>query len=171
MVTAAKSCVFIKELARLMGFPTRTTNTAQLLVHRTYIHRPATTINSTDLATACLFVAAKMEETIKKLRDILAHSYVLSSQTTEVDAQAVPSSVTDKMRPSVLAAEQFVLDAIGFDFQTAHPHLLLVKLAKLAGAQRSMAIAGWTILDDSHFTTLPVQYPSVVVAAGSLSLA
>ncbi|KAJ1965669.1 RNA polymerase II C-terminal domain kinase beta subunit [Dipsacomyces acuminosporus] len=171
MIAAAKSCVFIKQVARAMGFPARTISTAQLLVHRTYIYRPSAAISSTDLAMACLFVAAKMEETIKKLRDILAHSYIISSQTKETDVQSVAASITDKMRPSVLAGEQFVLNAIGFDFHTTHPHLLFVKMAKLADVQRSTAVAGWTILDDAYFTTLPVQYPSVVIAAGSLILA
>ncbi|KAJ1932676.1 RNA polymerase II C-terminal domain kinase beta subunit, partial [Linderina macrospora] len=88
--TAAKCCVFIKAVGRSMGFPTRTINTAQLLVHRTYIYRPQPQATATDIATACLFVAAKMEETLKKLKDILAHAFMISSQTVE-DARAVPS--------------------------------------------------------------------------------
>ncbi|KAJ2448489.1 RNA polymerase II C-terminal domain kinase beta subunit [Coemansia sp. RSA 2424] len=175
MVSAARSCVFVKEVARSMGFPTRTISTAQLLIHRTYIHRSTPPVASSDLATACLFVAAKMEETIKRLRDILAHSYINSlSQNggTPIDAQSVPATVTDKMRPNVLAGEQYIMDAIGFDFRTTHAHLLYVKLAKLAGVPRAnIAVDGWTILSDSYFTTLPVQYPSLVIAAGALCLA
>ncbi|KAI7824944.1 cyclin-like protein [Kickxella alabastrina] len=170
MASASKCCVFIKELARTLCFPARTISTAQLLVHRTYINRPNYSANTADLATACLFVAAKMEETIKRLRDILAHSYVISSSSV-VDPQSVPVSVTDKMRPTVLAAEQFVLEAIGFDFRTAHPHLMYVKLAKMANVPISTVAAGWSILADAYFTTLPVQYPSVLIAAGALCLA
>ncbi|KAJ2379175.1 RNA polymerase II C-terminal domain kinase beta subunit [Coemansia sp. RSA 2607] len=170
MSTATKSCIFIKKLGRSLCFPARTISTAQLLVHRIYIYQPTTTIGSTDLATACLFVAAKMEETIKKLRDILAHSFVISSQPN-TDPQSVSTSTTDKMRLGVLDAEQFVMEAIGFDFRTNHPHLLYVKLVKLAGIPRATAAAGWHILADSYFTTLPIQYPSVVIAAGSLCLA
>ncbi|KAJ2746242.1 RNA polymerase II C-terminal domain kinase beta subunit [Coemansia sp. BCRC 34301] len=175
MVSAARSCVFVKEVARSMGFPTRTICTAQLLIHRAYIHRSTPPVASSDLATACLFVAAKMEETIKRLRDILAHSYIQSlSQNggTPVDAQSVPTTITDKMRPTVLAGEQYIMDAIGFDFRTTHAHLLYVKLAKLAGVPRAnIAVDGWTILSDSYFTTLPVQYSSLVTAAGALCLA
>ncbi|KAJ2582897.1 hypothetical protein EV177_010239, partial [Coemansia sp. RSA 1804] len=76
-----------------------------------------------------------MEETIKKLRDIIAHSYVLSSkpQSSQSDPKQVPSSVIDKMRPNVMNAEQLILEAIGYDFRTSHTHLLFVKLAKMAG--------------------------------------
>ncbi|KAJ1817974.1 RNA polymerase II C-terminal domain kinase beta subunit [Coemansia sp. RSA 2599] len=171
MATAAKSCVFIKRLALTLCFPARTISTAQLLVHRAYIFQANNSISTVDLATACLFVAAKMEETIKKLRDILAHSYVISSSQPRGDPQSVSAAVIDKMRPGVLMAEQFVLNAIGFDFRTAHPHLLYVKLAKLAGVSRATAAAGWHVLADSYYTTLPIQYPSVVIAAGSLCLA
>ncbi|KAJ2596611.1 RNA polymerase II C-terminal domain kinase beta subunit [Coemansia sp. RSA 1722] len=171
MATAAKSCVFIKKLALSLCFPARTISTAQLLVHKSYIFQANTSINTTDLATACLFVAAKMEETIKKIRDILAHSYMLSSSQPKGDPQSVPASVTDKMRPGVLVAEQFVLNAIGFDFRTGHPHHMYVKMAKLAGVSQATAAAGWHILADAYYTTLPIQYPSAVIAAGSLCLA
>ncbi|KAJ2859123.1 RNA polymerase II C-terminal domain kinase beta subunit [Coemansia aciculifera] len=173
MITAARSCVFVKEVARSMGFPARTIGTAQLLIHRTYIYRSTPPVASSDLAIACLFVAAKMEETIKRLRDILAHSYVNSlPDGARIDVQSVPTAVTDKMRPSVLAGEQYVMGAIGFDFRTTHAHLLYVKLAKLAGVPKAnIAADGWTILSDSYFTTLPVQYPSLVIAAGALCLA
>ncbi|ORX74873.1 hypothetical protein DL89DRAFT_301296 [Linderina pennispora] len=161
--TATKCCVFIKAVGRSMGFPTRTINTAQLLVHRTYIYRPQPQATATDIATACLFVAAKMEETLKKLRDILVHAFIASSQTME-DARTVPSSTIDKMRPGVLASEQFVLDVIGYDFRTTHPHLLL-------GAEQPTVRAAWTILADCYYTTLPVQFPTAVLAAGALCLA
>ncbi|KAJ2417480.1 RNA polymerase II C-terminal domain kinase beta subunit [Coemansia sp. RSA 2530] len=173
MISAARSCVFVKEVGRSMGFPARTIGTAQLLIHRTYIYRSTPPVASSDLATACLFVAAKMEETIKRLRDILAYSYVNSlPEGAKIDVQSVPVAVTDKMRPNVLASEQYIMGAIGFDFRTRHAHLLYVKLAKLAGVPKAnIAADGWTILSDSYFTTLPIQYPSLVTAAGALCLA
>ncbi|KAJ2850433.1 RNA polymerase II C-terminal domain kinase beta subunit [Coemansia erecta] len=171
--TATRCCIFIKEVSRMLGFPARTASTAQLLVYRTYIYRPTMRIGSTDMATACLFVASKMEETIKKMRDIAAHSYILSSKPQSTDPKQVPSAVIDKMRPNILNAEQLILEAIGYDFRTSHTHLLFVKLAKMAGLanKSSIAISGWAILSDAYFTTLPVQYPSAVISAGSLCLA
>ncbi|KAJ2009285.1 RNA polymerase II C-terminal domain kinase beta subunit [Coemansia thaxteri] len=178
MMIATRGCVFVKEVGRSLGFPARTICTAQLLIHRTYIARSAPSISSSDLATACLFVAAKMEETVKRLKDIMAHSYLNSlpktpsSAATRPDPQTVSTAITDKMRPSVLAGEQFVMDAIGFDFRTTHAHLSYIKLARLAGLPKAgIAADGWTILSDAYFTTLPVQYPSVVLAMGALCLA
>ncbi|KAJ2551914.1 RNA polymerase II C-terminal domain kinase beta subunit [Coemansia sp. RSA 1933] len=175
MQTATKCCISIKEVSRKLGFPARTISTAQLLVYRTYIYRPSTRIGSTDMATACLFVASKMEETIKKLRDISAHSYIILTkpQPSSSDPKQVPSAVIDKMRPSILNAEQLILEAIGYDFRTSHAHLLFVKLAKMAGlaSKSDIATSGWAILSDAYFTTLPVQYPLSVISAGSLCLA
>ncbi|KAJ2125071.1 RNA polymerase II C-terminal domain kinase beta subunit [Coemansia sp. RSA 1822] len=174
MVSATKSCILAKEVGRSLGFPARTIATAQLLVHRVHIFQPTVSVSSSDLGAACLLVAAKMEETIKRVRDILAHTYLLFATPvgTAFEPHAVPASVTDKMRHAVLAAEQTVLDAIGFDFRTAHPHLLFVKLAQMAGVpQDTTARTGWLILADAFFTTLPVQYPAVVLAAGALCLA
>ncbi|KAJ2497793.1 RNA polymerase II C-terminal domain kinase beta subunit [Coemansia sp. RSA 1972] len=173
MVSATKSCILAKEVGRSLGFPARTIATAQLLVHRVHIFQPSVSVSSSDLGAACLLVAAKMEETIKRVRDILAHTYLLFATPvgTAFEPHAVPASVTDKMRHSVLAAEQTVLGAIGFDFRTAHPHLLFVKLAQMARVSRDTALAGWLILADAFFTTLPVQYPASVLAAGALCLA
>lgn len=175
MVSAAKGCMFVKSVGRSLGFPSRTVCTAQLVIHRTYIHRPNLSTSSTDLAAACLLVAAKMEETIKRLGDVLAHSYYYSStavQSSLSGPQAVPTATAGKMRHSVLICEQQVLGALGFDFRTANPHMLYVKLAKLAGVSKdTVGKYGWTILNDSYFTTLPIQYPAVVMAVGSLCLA
>ncbi|KAJ2083004.1 RNA polymerase II C-terminal domain kinase beta subunit [Coemansia sp. RSA 988] len=174
MIAAAKSCVFIKDVSRSLGFPARTISTAQLLVHRVYVLRPSPSIGSNDLAIASLLVAAKMEETTKRLRDMLAHSYLLSKQPSDsnFEPQSVSTTITDRMRTSVLAGEQYVMDAIDFDFRTTHPHLLFVKLAKMANVPRqTTAAAGWEILGDAFFTTLPVQFPSSVIAAGALCLA
>ncbi|KAJ2803609.1 RNA polymerase II C-terminal domain kinase beta subunit [Coemansia helicoidea] len=185
MMAATKGCVFIKAVGQSLGLPARTIGTAQLLAHRVHIFQASPPGSSTDIATACLLVAAKMEETIKRVHEILAHSYVLTTQpgagaaSADAGQVAIAGAIVNKMRPSVLAAEQFVMEAIGFDFRTAHPHLLYVKLAKLAGlapgprrgSKQTTAAAGWTILSDAFFTTLPVQYPPAVLAAGALCLA
>lgn len=68
---------FIQSVASRLGFPQRTTATAQQIYQRFHLFYPPSDFVLHETAVASLFVAAKLNDTHKKPRDILLASYAL----------------------------------------------------------------------------------------------
>ncbi|PWN53178.1 hypothetical protein IE53DRAFT_384361 [Violaceomyces palustris] len=68
---------FIQAVASRLGFPQRTTATAQLLYQRFHLFYPPTDFVLHEVALASLFLSSKLNDTAKKARDILMASYAL----------------------------------------------------------------------------------------------
>ncbi|KAJ1674146.1 RNA polymerase II C-terminal domain kinase beta subunit [Spiromyces aspiralis] len=170
MRKARKNCVLITQAARKLGFPTRTYCTAQMVNYKVYTnHQEAMTHNSLYLATCSLFVASKMEETIKRIRDIVGMMYAIEMSVP--DAEDIDGGVLDRIRGSVLSCEEFVLEAIGFDFRTSQAHRTYIKVAKMLKVKKELAEIGWHAFTDCYQTLLPLQYPPIVLISASICLA
>ena len=68
---------FIQSVASRLGFPQRTTATAQQIYQRFHLFYPPSDFVLHEIAVASLFVAAKLNDTHKKPRDLLLASYAL----------------------------------------------------------------------------------------------
>ncbi|KAJ1017766.1 hypothetical protein NDA16_005084 [Ustilago loliicola] len=68
---------FIQAVASRLGFPQRTTATAQQIYQRFHLFYPPSEFALREIALASLFVATKLSDTHKKPRDILLASYAL----------------------------------------------------------------------------------------------
>lgn len=75
----------------------------------------------------CIFVASKIEETIKKLKDIFVavHS-VKYPDSKELD----PEHVSEDRRRRIIGYEKILLETLCFDFQLRHPYEYVVKFIK-----------------------------------------
>jgi hypothetical protein len=87
-----------------------------------------------DISITAIFVASKIEETIKKLRDIFVviHS-VKHPDSKELD----PEQVSEDRRRRIMGYEKLMLETLCFDFQIRHPYEIMVKFVKY--------INGWWI--------------------------
>ncbi|CDR99930.1 hypothetical protein [Sporisorium scitamineum] len=68
---------FIQSVASRLGFPQRTIATAQQIYQRFHLFYPPSDFVLHEIALASLFVAAKLNDTHKKPRDLLFASYAL----------------------------------------------------------------------------------------------
>ncbi|SPO30710.1 related to CTK2 - beta subunit of C-terminal domain kinase I [Ustilago trichophora] len=68
---------FIQSVASRLGFPQRTIATAQQIYQRFHLFYPPSDFVLHEIAVASLFVAAKLNDTHKKPRDLLLASYAL----------------------------------------------------------------------------------------------
>lgn len=72
-----QACGLIQSVAGRIGFPQRTASTAQLLYHRFHLFYSPSDFVTHEVALACLAVAAKVNDTPKKSREIILTSYAL----------------------------------------------------------------------------------------------
>lgn len=84
-------------------------------------------------------MASKIEETIKKLRDIFVviHS-VKHPDSKELD----PEQVSEDRRRKIMGYEKLMLETLCFDFQIRHPYEIMVKFVKyINGGLNDLLIA------------------------------
>ncbi|KAG0233624.1 RNA polymerase II C-terminal domain kinase beta subunit [Mortierella sp. GBA43] len=122
------ACEVIASLGKRIGFPQHTISTAQLLLHRFYMFN-AMPESTSEVVMACLFVSSKVEDTIKKLKDIMMASYSYRHpDTPDWDPE---SKEGEEQRKRVLSYEKMVLESICFDFRIIHPYKYVIKFVKL----------------------------------------
>ncbi|KAH8855857.1 Cyclin-K [Schistosoma japonicum] len=119
-------------------------------------------------AACCLMLAGKVEETPKKVRDIVKTARSLLS---DADFEQFGSDP----REEVMAFERVLLKTIKFDLQVSHPYSYLLQFAKrIKGNQeklKELVQMSWSFINDSLATTLCLQWEPEIVACAVLYLA
>lgn len=123
------------------------------------------------IATACMFLAAKVEEVHRKLRDVLRQSYELQyAERLEIDSEKY-----NNFKRQVLVAERLVLQTIAFDLTVEHPHRFLQEQVKLLDCaedkRKEFMQTAWSFVNDSFASTVCLQYRPQLVAAAAIYLA
>ncbi|KAG0348634.1 RNA polymerase II C-terminal domain kinase beta subunit [Podila minutissima] len=173
-----ESCEVIAAIGKKIGFPQHTISTAQLLLHRFFMFHSVQD-SGNEVVMACLFVSCKVEDTIKKLKDIMiATYYYRHPNATDWDSESKVSkscldisSEGDEQRKRVLAYEKMVLESICFDFRIIHPYKYVIKFTKMLNASKNVARQAWNIARDSYKIGVCLEYPPHTIAAGSIYLA
>lgn len=168
---------WIDVVRRALQLPVRTYTTACTYYHKFRLaHPPGTQTGDNylwnDAAAASLLTACKMEDTLKKSRDILAASYNLKAAAHDQLPSDDPSF--EQQSRAVIGLERMVLEASTFDFRSRAPHHTLTKIAKTLGRQEEVKPVhdiAWTALTDIYRTFAPVKQTSVTLALAMLELA
>ncbi|CAO3638187.1 unnamed protein product [Mucor hiemalis] len=130
--------------------------------------------SSQDISVTCLFVASKVEETTKKLKDVLVavHS-VKHPDSKELD----PELISEDRKRKFIGFEKMLLETVCFDFQLRHPFEYIIKFVKwiqvFQGSLDSKPLAkkAYQLAVDSYKTVLSVEYPAHTIAGGCIYLA
>jgi len=143
-----------------------------------YVEYPHTE-SSTDrcsqtIATACIFLAGKVEETPKSLSDLLKVSVVVKHQSVENQTSlllqdmvinrssfrtvqlTVVQNFVQEQRDLILRAERRLLHTLAFDFNIEHPYKYLLSTVKQMQAHnyigedstRDLAQIAWNFAND-----------------------
>ncbi|KAI1386612.1 uncharacterized protein F4822DRAFT_444953 [Hypoxylon trugodes] len=107
--------------------PVKTYNTACTFYHRFRLEHPTHDYNYTDAALASLFVACKVEDTLKKSREVLCAHHNLKNPdhpTTQDD------KIFDQPSKVAIGIERYMVEAISFDFRVRYPQKILTKIIK-----------------------------------------
>ena len=153
--------------------PQTTIATAQVFLHRFYIHHSFTKYPFEELVPALVFLASKVEEHPRKIRDvILANAGITTTQSVEDTAlrEASPEFVVAQNR--LLHSERIILKGIYFDLAVTHPYKLALRLVKdIEDVSDELVNDAWLIINDSYRTTLCIRYPPRSIAVAAINLA
>ncbi|KAL6077090.1 Cyclin-K isoform 1 [Balamuthia mandrillaris] len=160
-------CAFMQEAGMKLKLPQLSIATAIVFFHRFYANCSWTEYDPYLIGTTCLFLAGKVEETPKKLRDVLLVTHHLRYKV-ELKPQAPEST---KLREQILLYERIVLQNIAFNLTVEHPYKYLLSFVKSIQGDQNLAQVAWNFVNDSLRTTLCLQYEPKLIAIAAIYLA
>eukprot|EP00250_Pteridium_aquilinum_P006985 c16792_g1_i1 orf=969-2129(-) len=166
-------CVFLQDLGMRLKVPQVTIATSIVFCHRFFLRQSHAKNDRYMIATACMFLAGKVEETPKLLQNVLFVSYEIRHKRDKSAVERIKQKeVYNHERERVLLAESLVLRTLDFDLNIIHPYKRLVTaVKKLKIVENSLAQVAWNFLNDGLRTSLCLQYEAHHIAAGGIFLA
>ncbi|CAK7205291.1 RNA polymerase II C-terminal domain kinase beta subunit [Sporothrix eucalyptigena] len=153
-----------------LRLPVKTFTTACTYYHKFRLNFRDAEYNFQDAALAALFVACKVEDTIKKAKDVLCAAYNLKNPDK-------PTTSDDKIfeRPSavIVGLDRLILQTVGFDFRVRYPQKLLIKLIRQLvpkGLDRDVLQIAYPMSIDMYKTFAPIKQTSFAMALAVIEL-
>ncbi|KAL8640984.1 MAG: hypothetical protein Q9228_002157 [Teloschistes exilis] len=167
--TRLQAVAWIDSVRRAMHLPVRTYNTAVVYLHKFRLVHPENS-GFIDAAAAALFTACKIEDTLKKSRDILCAAHNLKLAASE---QVTPDDpMFENHAKIIIGVERLMLEASGFDFRNRYPQRLLLKIAKVYRVDRAtIGKAAYNMSLDLYRTFAPLKQTTSTMAIACVELA
>ncbi|OAP55341.1 hypothetical protein AYL99_10314 [Fonsecaea erecta] len=162
---------WIDNVRRALKLPVRTFNTAVVYYHKFRLQHSDGEYSFVDAAAAALFTACKIEDTLKKSRDILCAAHNLKVSRTE--HLSPDDQVFEHHSRTIIGLERLMLEASGFDFRNRHPQELLIKFAKHYSFDKTSPVVktAYSISLDLYRTWAPLKQTTATMAFACLELA
>ncbi|KAF8390942.1 hypothetical protein HHK36_023242 [Tetracentron sinense] len=164
--------------------PQVTIATAIIFCHRFFLRQSHAKNDRRTIATVCMFLAGKVEETPRPLKDVILVSYEIIHKKDPAAVQRIkqkdPAAVQrikqkeiyEQQKELILLGERAVLATLGFDLNVHHPYKPLVEaIKKFKVAQNALAQVAWNFVNDGLRTSLCLQFQPHHIAAGAIFLA
>lgn len=170
-----KGINFVRQVGVMLKLPELTLSTAAIFFNRflmrmTLVDRPnAKALHHYTLGATALFLATKVEESCRKMKDIVVACCRV--------AQKNPNLIVDeqskdfwKWRDTILQNEDVLLETLCFDLTIEPPHKQLYEMLKYYGVHHNKQLrnAAWAFVTDSNQTQLCLLCASRTIAAAAL---
>ncbi|KAJ7298564.1 hypothetical protein O6H91_06G042300 [Diphasiastrum complanatum] len=163
-------CELIQESGIFLKLPQAVMATGQVLFHRFYCKKSFARFNVKRVAASCVWLAAKLEESPRKIRDILNvfHRMECRRENLALDPLDLVSKTYEELKTDLIRTERHLLKEMGFICHVEHPHKFIINyLMQLKlDAPADLMQEAWNLANDSLRTTLCVRFKSEVVACG-----
>ncbi|KAG8968614.1 hypothetical protein FRC03_006735 [Tulasnella sp. 419] len=155
--------------------------TAATYFHRFYMRHSIKQFDRIYLAAACLFLACKVEESTRKLKDVAAYCWRKTNEPAIKENEAL-----DFWQERILSNEEILLEALCFDLIVDHPHQHLAEAVgggsrkqqttftwtgPLSDIPKATCELAWSITNDSLRTPLVLFHQPRIIACGCYLLA
>ncbi|KAE9617090.1 hypothetical protein Lal_00034542 [Lupinus albus] len=166
-------CTFLQDLGMRLKVPQVTIATAIIFCHRFFLRQSHARNDRRIIATVCMFLAGKVEETPRPLKDVILVSYEIINKKDPSAVQRIKQKeVYEQQKEIILLGERVVLATLAFDLNVHHPYKPLVEaIKKFKVAQNALAQVAWNFVNDGLRTSLCLQFKPHHIAAGAIFLA
>ncbi|XP_004298506.1 PREDICTED: cyclin-T1-4-like [Fragaria vesca subsp. vesca] len=185
-------CSHIQKVCQNLRLPNFTVATAMLLCHRFYARQSHAKNCCHTVASACVLLASKVQDTPRAVKDVMHVVYGREIQdqinemmknykiknphdVTKCDEYAIKivELLKRDKRELIMAAERLVLKTIGFDLDVELPYKALAAALKrlTSDVVPGLAEVAWSLVEEWLKTSLCLQYKPRYIAVGSVVVA
>ena len=159
---------WIDSVRKALHLPVRTYNTAVVYYHKFRLVHPDNNA-FIDAAGAALFTACKIEDTLKKSKEILCAAYNLKLSPAE---QVTPDDpMFEQHAKVIIGLERLMLEASGFDFRNRSPQRLILKICRFLQVDReTVGKTAYNMSLDLYRTFAPLKQTTPAMALGCVEL-
>jgi len=149
------------------------TPTAQTLLHRFYTKKSLTEYDVRVVATAAITLACKLEEHVRKTRDVLNCMRRAQERAEGTKQSLVPlnSPEYEESKSEAHFMEMVMLREFGFFAHCSAPQKYAVELCIQLEFDDAFTKKVWILCNDSFLTPLCVRFKPEVIACGCIYLA
>lgn len=170
-----KGILFLQNVGMRLGLPQLTIATASVFFHRFYMLESFQTHNYFEYGAGCLYLACKVEESNRRLKDFITAVAKKASKNEKMELSEDGKEYA-KWKCSILRAEDKILRTIQCDTKVLHPYQPLILFLTMAKTKydlddpfvNTLGQICWAFVNDSLRTTACVHYPPHIIAAGAI---
>eukprot|EP00557_Chaetoceros_sp_GSL56_P006736 CAMPEP_0176491682 /NCGR_PEP_ID=MMETSP0200_2-20121128/8564_1 /TAXON_ID=947934 /ORGANISM="Chaetoceros sp., Strain GSL56" /LENGTH=341 /DNA_ID=CAMNT_0017889131 /DNA_START=58 /DNA_END=1083 /DNA_ORIENTATION=+ len=152
--TRRRTCRFLEEAGRVLKLPRVTISTSMVFFHRFYAVHSFEDHDRFEVSVACILLAAKTEESPKKLHVVIQECFKLKNLSTKAKKQQqqheeIPGVILDKrgyldakceefvrLKDRILLLERVILHTIGFELSVNHPYIYFGKIKTMIASRQ-----------------------------------
>jgi len=168
-------CEMIQTAGLLLKLPQVAMATGQVLLQRFYFSKSMIKHDVEFTAMAAIFLAAKIEESPRRLRDIINVCQHIKQRSLQKPHTPMDYFSTHyfNLKNAVIKAERRILKDLGFCVHVKHPHKLIVTYLQMIGVISNVELAkkAWNYMNDSLRTDVFVRFKPEVIACACIFLA
>ncbi|KZF23369.1 cyclin-like protein [Xylona heveae TC161] len=160
---------WIDSVRKTLQLPVRTFNTAVVYYHKFRLVHADNEYSFVDAAAAALFTACKIEDTLKKSKEILCGAYNMKLSPAERLSPDDP--LFENPSKLIIGLERLMLEASSFDYRNRYPQKLLLKLVKLYGFDKeTVGKMAYNMSLDLYRTFAPLKQSTSTLALACIEL-
>ncbi|CAH8595289.1 unnamed protein product [Schistosoma turkestanicum] len=160
-------CELIQDSGVLLRLPQVAMATAQVLYQRFFYSKSFVRHFYEHYAMACIFLAAKLEESPRRIRDVInVFHHIRQVRDKKTPTPVILDQSYSNLKNQVIKAERRVLKELGFCVHAKHPHKALDH-----ENNKTLVQTAWNYMNDSLRTDIFVRYLPEAIACGCIYLA
>lgn len=154
--------IFLQKLIKILRYPTNVLELTMNYYQRFYMFNKFDIFKNAfyEIAVTSLFISSKLQDYIKKLRDIV--------KVVNDDMKLAVLNITEN---KILQLEKQFLQTINFDFRFQNCEELVLRIGHSLKLDEELKYVSWLINNDTYVTDLHVKFPCNVVALACIKLA
>ncbi|KAI8334358.1 cyclin-like protein [Chlamydoabsidia padenii] len=165
-----KGCHYLLAVAARLNLPQLVIATATTFFHRFYMRQSMKRFHIYDMAATCLYVATKVEESTRRIKDFVV---ACAQKASKNDKLRLNEDSKDfiKWKDTMLCNEVVLMETLCFDLTVEHPHTHLLEMEDQLNIPGSMLRKAWMMLYQCCGSPLCILYQPNIIAGAVLSLA